>query len=108
MRYINVRPNALGPRFNWDGYFLDEHNRHYDDEFLAYSLNDNPSEEVYTIRVEIINDLASMYVNDKKVLSSFFDTQEIARSGRIGLFKYWFDGEITFSNIQIKTPGDGE
>jgi len=88
---------------DWDGYFLDEHNRRYDNEFLAYVLHDNPSEEVYSVTVEIIDDIASMYVNGEKVLSSFFNTEEIDRSGRIGLFKYWADGEITFSNIQIKT-----
>jgi len=92
---------------DWDGYFLDKHYRRYDDEFLAYSLHDNPSEKVYSVTVEIIDDMASMYVNGEKVLSSFFDTEEITRSGRIGLFKYWVDGEITFSNIQIKTRGDG-
>ena len=88
---------------DWDGYFLDEHNRRYDNEFLAYVLHDNPSEEVYSVSVEIIDDVASMSVNGEKVLTSIFDTEEIDRSGRIGLCKYWADGEITFSNIQIKT-----
>ena len=99
---------------HWDGYFLDKHYSRYDadqnrpEEYLAYILHDNPSEKVYSVRVEILDDMASMYVNGEQVLSSFFDTEEIDRSGRIGLFKYWSDGEITFSNIQIKTPSDGD
>ena len=86
---------------DWDGYFIDKHYRTYDDEFLAYILHDNPSEKTYSVTIEIINDMASMYVNGEKVLSTFFDTEEISRRGRIGLFKYWADGEITFSNIQV-------
>jgi hypothetical protein len=91
---------------DWDGYFIDKHYRTYDEEFLAYFLHDNPSETVYTLMVEVIDDMASMYVNGEKVLSTFFDPEEISPNGRIGLFKYWIDGEITFSNIQVKTsPG---
>jgi len=30
-----------------------------------------------------------MYVDGEKVLSTFFDPEEISPGGRIGLFKYW-------------------
>jgi hypothetical protein len=56
----------------------------------------------------VIDDLASMSVNGEKVLSAFFDPEEITPSGRIGLFKYWLDGEITFSNIQVKLSSGAE
>jgi hypothetical protein len=49
-----------------------------------------------------------MYVNGEEVLSSFFDTEEIDRSGRIALYRVWAEGEITFSNIQVKTLNNGE
>jgi hypothetical protein len=62
--------------------------------------------KAYSVTIEITDDIASMYVNGEKVFSSFFDMQEIDRSGRVGLLKKWFDPEITFSNIQIKTSGD--
>ncbi|TFG50345.1 MAG: TIR domain-containing protein [Anaerolineales bacterium] len=93
---------------DWDGYFIDEHYRTYDDEFLTYVLHDNPSETVYAVTVEVIDDMASMYVNGEKVLSTFFDPEEISPNGRIGLFKYWIDGEITFSNIQVRTSSGTE
>ncbi|MCJ7732957.1 MAG: toll/interleukin-1 receptor domain-containing protein [Anaerolineales bacterium] len=93
---------------DWDGYFIDTHYRRYDEEFLTYVLHDNPSETVYAVTVEVIDDMASMYVNGEKVLSTFFDPEEISPSGRIGLFKYWVDGEITFSNIQVRTSSSTE
>jgi hypothetical protein len=93
---------------HWDGYYIDKHSP-YDDEFLAFLPHNNPSETVYVLTVEVIDDLASMSVNGEKVLSAFFDPEEISPSGRIGLFKYWLDGEITFSNVQVKTsPGTEE
>jgi hypothetical protein len=80
---------------DWDGYYLQKHTRYQGDEPLAFIPNNNETDEVYSVTIEI-------------VFSSFFDTEEIDRSGRIGLFKNWSIGEITFSNIQIKTPGDGD
>jgi len=95
---------------DWDGFSLEKHTIYYDEDEnnLAFNFRDNESDKVYSVTVEIIDDLASMYVNGEKVFSSFFDTEEIDRSGRIGLYKKWFVGEITFSNIQIKTPTDGD
>ncbi len=88
---------------DWDGYYIDTHYRTYDDEILTFVPHDNPSETIYAVTVEVIDDMASMYVNGEKVLSTFFDQEEINPSGRIGLFKSWIEGEITFSNIQVKT-----
>lgn len=92
---------------DWDGYYLEKHNRYHDDEPLAFIPSNNRSDKVYSVTVEIIDDVASMYVNGEMVLSSFFDMEEIDRSGRIGLFRNSAEGEITFSNIQAKTP-DGD
>jgi hypothetical protein len=86
---------------HWDGYYIDKHTP-YDDDILTFALHDNPSETNYAVTVEVVDDMASMYVNGEKVLSTFFDPKEINPSGRIGLFKYWLDGEITFSDIQVK------
>lgn len=90
---------------DWDGYFLEKHTVYYegDENRLNYVFNDNDTDEVYSVRIEINDDLAIMNVNGEDVLSTIFDRQEIDRSGRIGLFKKWFIGELTFSNIQVKT-----
>lgn len=87
---------------HWDGYYIDKHSP-FDADFLTYALHENPSERVYAVTVEVIDDMVSMSVNGEQVLSTFFDPEEISPSGRIGLFKYWLDGEITFSNIQVKS-----
>ena len=92
---------------DWDGYYIDKHSP-FDDEFLTYVLHDNPSETLYAVTVEVVDDMATMFVNGEKVISTFFDQEEINPSGRIGLFKYWLDGEITFSNIQVKTSSGTE
>jgi len=94
---------------DWDGYFLEKHTVYYEEgeNLLNYAFNDNDTGEVYSVRIEIIDDLAIMDVNGENVLSTIFDTQEIDRTGRIGLFKKWLVGEITFSNIKIKTSNDG-
>jgi len=94
---------------DWDGYFLEKHTVYYDDgdeNLLNYAFNDNETDEVYSVRIEINDDLAIMNVNGEDVLSTIFDKQEIDRSGRIGLFKKWFIGEITFSDIQVKTSNE--
>jgi hypothetical protein len=93
---------------DWDGYYLQKHTRYQGDEPLAFIPNNNETDEVYSVTIEIIGDIASMVVNGEKVFSSFFDTEEIDRSGRIGMFKNWSIGEITFSNIQFRTPSNGE
>ena len=58
--------------------------------------------------IEIIDDTATMYVDGTKVVSTFFDLDEIIRQGRIGLNKFWERPEVTFSNIRVKTPGEDE
>ena len=91
---------------NWDGYYLEKHTRYFEDYPLAFvpSSPFNKTERVYSVTIEISEDLSIMYVNGEEVLSSFFDLEEIDRSGRIGLFRNWGEGEITFSNIQVKMP----
>ena len=54
--------------------------------------------------IEVIDDQASLYVDNRKVASTLID-DEINRSGRNALEKFWeVPAEFTFSNIQIKTP----
>ena len=92
---------------DWDGYNLVKHTVYHEGEnFLAYVNHNNDTDEVYSLKIEIIDDLANMYVSEELVLSSFFDPQEINRAGRIGLHKIWYVGEIIFSNIQINTYSD--
>jgi regulation of enolase protein 1 (concanavalin A-like superfamily) len=94
---------------DWDGFGLEKHTKYHEGEnSLTFNFGDNNSDKVYSIIIEIIDDIASMYVNGEKVLSSFFHTEEIDRSGRVGLFRNWAVGEITFSNIQIKTRSSEE
>ena len=91
---------------NWDGFYLEKHTHYFEDYPLAFvpSSPFNKTERVYSVTIEISEDLSIMYVNGEEVLSSFFDLEEIDRSGRIGLFRNWGEGEITFSNIQVKMP----
>lgn len=95
---------SLNVCVHWDGYFIDD-NTPYDGEYIASVHQYTPSQTVYSLSIEIIDDLAILYVNGENVLSAVFDTQKIDRVGRIGLFTYWSDGEITFSNIEVKTGG---
>ncbi len=95
---------------DWDGHYLHKHTIYHEDEPLAFvpSRPFNKPGRVYSVTIEIIGDLARMYVNGEEVFSSFFNTEEINRSGRIGLLRNWGEGELTFSNIQIKTYNNGE
>jgi len=89
-------------------YQLEKHTRYHEGEnYLTYSQsNIDFRDKVYSVTIEIIDDVASMYVNEEKVLSTFFDTAEIDRSGRIGLHKQWVGSEITFSNVQVNTSAN--
>jgi hypothetical protein len=94
---------------DWDGYGLEKHTIYHEGENrLAWNFSDVDLDSgVYSVTIEIIEHIASMYVNGDQVLSSSFDTGEIDQDGRIGLLKKWWDPEVTFSNIRIKKPGDG-
>ncbi|MCK5646563.1 MAG: toll/interleukin-1 receptor domain-containing protein, partial [Anaerolineales bacterium] len=89
-------------------YQLEKHTRYHEGEnFLAYSpSNIEFKDEIHSVMIEIIDDVASMYVDGEKVISTFFDSEEIDRDGRIGLHKLWVGSEITFSNILISRPGE--
>ena len=93
----------------WDFYTLEKHTTYHDGEnFVSYSpSNIDFADEALAVTIEIQGDVASMFVNGQKVLSTFFDTEEISGWGRIGLHKKsWISPEITFSNIKIKTPSE--
>lgn len=87
-------------------YQLEKHTRDHEGEnFIIYSPSGIEfNDQVYSVEIEIVDDVASMYVNGEKVLSTVFDTEEIDRKGRIGLHKPWIGSAITFSNVQIRTP----
>jgi hypothetical protein len=88
-------------------YQLEKHTRYHEGEnFLAYSpSNIEFQDEIHLGMIEIIDDVASMYVDGEKVISTLFDTEEIEGDGRIGLHKPWVGSESTFSNILISKPG---
>jgi hypothetical protein len=91
----------------WDGFGLEKHTKYHEGEnILAFSPRENDTGEVYSVTIEIVDDVASMYVDDEKVLSTFFDSEEIESMGRIGMWKNWSIGDVVFSNVRIKTPGD--
>lgn len=95
---------------DWDGYGLEKHTiYHQGENRLAWYPSDiDLNARVYSVTIEIIGDTANMYANGDKVLSSVFDMKEIERSGRIGLFKKWFDPEVTFTNIRVKSSNGNE
>lgn len=90
---------------DWDGYGLEKHTiDHQGENYLAWHPSDvNLNARVYSVTIEIKGNTANMYVDGDKVLSSDFDTNEIDRSGRIGLLKKWFDPEVTFTNIRVRS-----
>ncbi len=92
---------------DWDGYGLEKHTIYHEGENRLTFIHSNVDlqDNVYSVSIEIKDDVASMFVNGEEVFSSLFDTEEIDRSGRVGLLKKWFDPEVTFSNIHIKTDG---
>ncbi|TFH37356.1 MAG: hypothetical protein E4G99_02730 [Anaerolineales bacterium] len=93
---------------DWDGYGLEKHTIYHDGENRLTFTHSNVDlkDNVYSLTIEIMDDVASMYVNGERVFSSLFDAKEINHSGRVGLLKKWFDPQITFSNIKIKMVGD--
>jgi hypothetical protein len=92
---------------DWNGYGLEKHTKYHEGEnILVFSPWDNESDEVFSVTIEIIDDVASMYVDGQKVLSTIFDTEEVEGWGRIGLWKNWSVGDVIFSNIQIKVSDE--
>jgi hypothetical protein len=63
--------------------------------------------QTYNVTIEVIDDLASLYLDDTKVTSARIDNQ-VKRIGKVALLKYWDQDEVTFSNIQIKTRPRGD
>jgi hypothetical protein len=91
---------------DWDGYYLEKDSRYSNQDPLVFIpiRSFNKPSQVYRVKIEIIDDLVVIQVNDQEVLSAILDQDEINHSGRIGLFRNWSDGEITFSNIRAKSP----
>ena len=65
-------------------------------------------DQTHQVMIEVIDDQASLYADNRKVASTLID-DEINRSGGIALEKFWeVPAEITFPNIQIKTLNNVE
>ncbi len=95
----------------WDFFTLEKHTTdHGGENFVFFSPSGiGFGDEVYSVTIDIRGDVATMLVDGQKVLSTVFDATEIERRGRIGLHKkFWIDSEVTFSDIQIRTPADVE
>ena len=92
---------------DWDGYGLEKHTIYHEGENYLTFVHDSVDlkNTVKSVTIEILDDVASMNVNGESVFSTFFDPEEINRSGRVALLKKWFDPEVTFSNVQIKALG---
>lgn len=87
-----------------------KHSVYIDEEltFLAgYNTDREGQGQTYAVTIEVIDDTASLFVDGRKVISAPLD-DEVNRSGRIALFRYWPAEEVTFSNIQVKTRGSGD
>lgn len=99
-------PGSLIFCIDWDGYYLYEDSR-YQGEPLVFISHDNHSNEVYRVNIAVKDGIASLIVNGENVLSAILEPNKNNYSGRIGLFRNWAEGEITFSNIQVKFSTDG-
>ena len=59
----------------------------------------------FTMKIEIIGDKATLYVDGEKIASTFLPS-DIKKKGRVGLHKYWKRPKVTYSNIVIKEKND--
>jgi hypothetical protein len=87
-------------------FIIEKHTRYHDgDSFLVYNqMMTNLVDEARSIRIEIIGDSATIYLDGQPVASTFIDASDIKHSGRIGLLKPWFSAGGVFSEIRVSTP----
>jgi hypothetical protein len=84
-------------------YAIQKHDPFQDSTFLRTVAGPPDfSTKVYSVRIEVVGDRATLYVDDREVCSSTF-TNEINRSGRIALVKWTDRPEIRYSNVRIRT-----
>lgn len=79
---------------------------HQGEDFLGSNASHlDINGNTYHITVEVIDGIANLYVDDRKVVSGRLD-EEVIQNGKIALEKF-FDSRMgcTFSNIRIKTYG---
>jgi len=73
----------------------------YDDAvFLASSDISLKNNLNYAFKIEILDDSASLYLDDEKIISTVLPSQ-INRSGQIGLYKYSEIPEVTFYKVRF-------
>jgi hypothetical protein len=71
--------------------------------FLSSSLSRlDFGEQKHSVLISIIDRRASLFLDGAEIESAFL-SEEINRSGKIGLLKYWEINEITFSNIHVRS-----
>jgi hypothetical protein len=86
-------------------HFIEKDLPYHDGEnWLAHiESNLDVENETYTVTIEIINDIASLAIDGRKILLAPIG-DEVIRTGKIALEKFW-DSNMgcTFSNIRVKT-----
>lgn len=60
--------------------------------------------EVHTIGIRIAGQTAVLSLDGTEIISAELD-QDLARTGRIGLYKYCARPDVTFSNVRVRTAG---
>lgn len=86
-------------------HYIAKHDTFSETNFL-YAADGIPdmSTETHEMRVEAIDDQVSLYVDGIRACSSHISPEdEIVRSGRIALSKWWECSGVTYSNIRVRT-----
>lgn len=88
-------------------HFIEKHLPYHDGENWLANIESNldVENETYNVTIEVLNDVASLAIDGRKVLLAPVD-DEVIRTGKIALEKFW-DSNMgcSFSNIGIKTYG---
>lgn len=91
-------------------HFIEKDLPYHDGEnWLAHiESNLDVESQTYNVTIEVINDIASLAIDGRKILLAPID-DEVIRTGKIALEKFW-DSNMgcSFSNIRIKTYGSNE
>ena len=61
----------------------------------------------HTLGIRIADRQAALTWDGREIVSTFLG-DEINSTGRIGLYKYWERPEMTFSNVRVRVPGQGD
>jgi hypothetical protein len=81
----------------------------YDEaRFLAVAeLGMSSDDQAHTLGIRVADGRATLSWDGREIVSAFLG-DDINSTGRIGLYKYWERPEMTFSNVRVRVPKQGD